>query len=96
MADRDQDGSFIGQDLLGRLFRLVEGETEAVRQTQNLSRGAHLGTQQRVHFLEHVEGEDGLFDTEVREGPVLQIEIGKLLPQHDLGRDAGHGNIADL
>ena len=79
---------------MGRLFRLVEGQAEGIRQTENLAGGTHFRTQQGVHLLEHVEREDRLLDAEMRDGAAADPQIGQLLAQHDLRRDAGHGDVA--
>ena len=57
---------------------------------------AHFGSQKRVNLGKHVKGKNRLLDTEVWDRLKLEIQVGKLFPEHDLGGKPSHGDVADF
>ena len=98
LRERDEDAARLRRKRRARgLLRLEVRKAEVVRKTENLARGAHLRPEDGIHLRELVERQHRLLHAEVRDD-VLLVEPHRLhgVAEHEVRRDAGHLNAADL
>ena len=99
-VDGDEDRAFEGQGGRCAFLSFEERAARGPGDAEDFAGGPHFGAEDRVDFLEHLEGEDRFLDTVVRDVALAELGDGRFTAgqfgSDDVGGDGHHGDAADL